>query len=195
MVSFVGSGTTSHERDTGDYSCTLRWTQRSCLLEAQLPHQHQGWPFQKLRGPQEEVLRPLPSPGATATPWPTAGSGSTPGSLHLKGRPSLPGTGRPTHLDYLSPPRGPLYLLVSSMGHRWATKPSQVMWERTTPRSKELTTRTQGLGRSATESQAEGEAEQVMMRLASPGPPGMQILGGPISQSLFKPIFKTYSTW
>ena len=100
-----------------------------------------------------------------------------------------------THLDYLSPPRGPLYLLVSSVGHRWATKPSQVMWEQTTPQSKELTTGTQGLGRSATESQAEGEAEQVVMRLASPGPPGMQILGGPISQSLFKPIFKTYSTW
>ena len=42
-----------------------------------------------------------------------------------------------THLDYLSPPWGPLYLLVSSMGHRWATKPSQVMWEQTTPRSKD----------------------------------------------------------
>lgn len=63
-----------------------------------------------------------------------------------------------------------------------------VMREQRTPWSKELSTGTRGLGRSATESQAEGRAEQVMMRPASPGPPGMQILSGPIPQSLFKPI-------
>ena len=63
-----------------------------------------------------------------------------------------------------------------------------VMQEQRTPWSKELSTGARGLGRSATESQAEGGAEQVTMRPASPGPPGMQILGGPIPQSLFKPI-------
>lgn len=41
----------------------------------------------------------------------------------------------------------------------------------------------------ATESQAEGDAEQVTMRPASPGPRRRQILGGPIPQSLFKPSF------
>lgn len=194
MVSFVGSGTTSQERDIGDYGCTLRWTQRSCLLEAQLPHQHQGWPLLEARG----------TPRSTAAP-----PLSRCHSLSLAYcRPRLH-TWAPTPEGQTQPARdratNTLRLFVTSTGSplspcllhgtQVGDQALSVTREQTTPWSKELTTGTQGLGRSATESQAEGEAEQVMMRLASPGPLGMQILGGPISQSPFKPIFKTYSTW
>ena len=114
------------ERDTGDCSCALKWTQRlSRLWEAQLPHQHQGWPLLEAQGTPRRCTAAPPLSGYHSLSLAYYRSWLHTWSLHLKGRPSLPGRGRPRHLDHLPPPRGPLYLLVSSMGYGWGTKPSQ----------------------------------------------------------------------
>lgn len=188
MVSFVGSGTTSQERDTGDCSCTLKWTQRklpagspaSSPAPGLAPSRSSGDP-RKMYCSSSPLQAPQPLPGRLQAPAPHLGA--TPAGQAQPAREretktlrlAAASTGSP-HL--LSPPwdtgGGPSPLSDAGAKDPW---------------SKDLTAGTQGLGRSATESQAEGEAEPVVMRPASPGPPGMQILGGPIPQSLFKPFF------
>lgn len=163
MVSFVGSGTTSQERDTGDGSCTLKWTQRklpagspaSSPAPGLAPSRSSGDP-RKMYCSSSPLQAPQPLPGRLQAPAP-----------HLGATPAGQGD-QDTEISCRLHGVPPISFLLH--GTRVGDQALSVMQEQRTPWSKDLTAGTQGLGRSATESQAEGEAEPVVMRPASQGP-------------------------
>lgn len=143
---FVGSGTASQERDTGDCSCTLKWTQRKLPAGSPASSPAQGWPLLEAQGtPGRCTAAPPLSRRRSLTPWPTAGPSSTPGGYTCR-------AGDQDHLVQLPPHRPPISFLLH--GTRVGTKPSPVIRSKG-PMEQGSHRENTGPWWSATESQAE----------------------------------------
>ena len=153
MAGFVGSATTSQERDVGDCGAPGDGLKESCLLEAQLPLQHQGWPYKlppsrSSGDPKKMYCSSSSSPGATASPLPTAGPSPTPGRFTPEGQTEPAREREAKMLRSLATSTGvPSISLPSSKVHEGGTSPSPCDAGAKDPMEQApLTKGTQGLG-------------------------------------------------